>query len=130
MNNQRMYQEHLQRYLNHYTDCYVKWTTGSMDKSSYPDKFQLERIEKAKNSEPILYPGRKFDRIVFQNSTMAFVAKANGTHKGIDYKLGDVFKSATRKQPAKHVRGSIFDKSYDSWNTWTGPAYMHQMEKK
>ena len=115
MNNAQMYRENLQRYMDHYTTCYMNWS------KNFPNR---------EVKEAIVYPGRKFDRIVFQNSTMAFVAKANGTHKGIDYKLGDVFKSATRKQPAKHVRGSIFDKSYDKWNTWTGPAYMHQMEKK
>jgi hypothetical protein len=116
MNNIQMYRQHLDRYLDHYLTNYMKWT-----KSEY----LLKEVKPA-----VVHSGRKFDRIVFQNSTMAFVAKSNGNHKGIDYKLGDVFKSATRKQPAKHVRGSIFDESYDKWNAWTGPAYMYQMESE
>lgn len=37
-----------------------------------------------------------------QRSVHCFVSKANG----------DIYKAATFKQPAKHVRGSIFDANY------------------
>ena len=117
MNNQNMYQEHLLRYTNHYTECYLKWHS----RTEYAN-------EKVEDNPPVVRPGRKFDKIVFQNSVMAFVAKSNGIHKGIQYKMGDVFKSATRSQPAKHVRGSIFAESYDEWNSWTGPGYMFQLK--
>ena len=117
MNNVEMYKQHLDRYVNHYITCYVKWSRDTEYATT-----------KAIENPPIVRPGRKFDKIAFQNSVMAFVAKANGVHKGIQYKLGDVFKSATRSQPAKHVRGSIFMDSYNDWNTWTGPGYMHQLK--
>ena len=117
MNNLDNYKNHLTRYTDHYTSCYIKWSRDT----EYATK-------KAEENPPTVRPGRKFDKIVFQNSIMAFVAKANGIHKGIPYKMGDVFKSATRSQPAKHVRGSIFSESYDNWNTWTGPGYMYQLK--
>jgi len=128
MNNIDMYNKHLKRYTNHYTECYVKWQKRSIDANDYDAKLNKQFLKEALDSRPIVRPGRKFDKIVFRNSVMAFVAKANGVHKGIQYKLGDVFKSATRSQPAKHVRGSIFMKDYDEWNTWTGPGYMHQLK--
>ena len=68
-------------------------------------------------------PGRKFDKIMHGTSCWGFVAKKNGEHKGIPYFTGDVFKAATWRAPAKHVRGSIF---YDGsgWYSWTGPNYL------
>ena len=128
MNNINMYNKHLQRYVNHYTECYVKWQKRSIAANDYDTELNKQFLKEARNSRPVIRSGRKFDKIIFRNSVMAFVAKANGIHKGIQYKLGDVFKSATRSQPAKHVRGSIFMDSYDEWNTWTGPGYMHQLK--
>ena len=117
MNNLDMYNKHLKRYTEHYTTSYLNWH----NKTEYAN-------QKAEENPPIVRRGRKFDKIVYQNSVMAFVAKANGVHKGIQYKMGDVFRSATRNQPAKHVRGSIFAESYDEWNSWTGPGYMFQLK--
>ena len=68
-------------------------------------------------------PGRKFDKVIHDNSVWGFVAKKNGVHKGITYFVGDVFKPASWRGPAKHVRGSIFSDGTD-WYTWTGPNYL------
>ena len=67
--------------------------------------------------------GRKFDKVVRDNSVWGFVAKTDGMLKGIPYRVGDVFKPAGWKAPAKHVRGSIFSNSTD-WYSWTGPNYL------
>ena len=67
--------------------------------------------------------GRKFDKIMHGSSVWGFVAKKNGEHKGIPYFTGDVFKAATWRAPAKHVRGSIFYDGSD-WYQWTGPNYL------
>jgi len=51
-----------------------------------------------------------------QNSIYCFVDKSNG----------DIYKAATWRAPAKHVRGSIFDKNF-SWDkgvTLYGGAYL------
>ncbi len=68
-------------------------------------------------------PGRKFDKVIHDNSVWGFVAKKNGVHKGITYFVGDVFKAASWRGPAKHVRGSIFSNGTD-WYSWTGPNYL------
>ena len=67
--------------------------------------------------------GRKFDKVLHGNSVWGFVAKTDGVLKGIPYFVGDVFKAAGWRAPAKHVRGSIFDGSV-SWYAWTGPNYL------
>ena len=68
-------------------------------------------------------PGRKFDKVINDNSVWGFVAKTDGMLKGIPYFVGDVFKAAGWRAPAKHVRGSIFDYKND-WFQWTGPNYL------
>jgi len=70
-----------------------------------------------------LVAGRKFVKVVHDNSVWGFVAKVNGLHKGEPYEVGDVFKAASWKSPAKYVRGSIFDSNTD-WYHWTGPNYL------
>ena len=67
--------------------------------------------------------GRKFDKVMKGTSVWGFVAKKNGVHKGITYFVGDVFKPASWRGPAKHVRGSIFSNGTD-WYSWTGPNYL------
>ena len=67
--------------------------------------------------------GRKFDKVMHGTSVWGFVAKVDGMLKGIPYFVGDVFKAASWRGPAKHVRGSIFYKG-SSWYQWTGPNYL------
>ena len=70
-----------------------------------------------------LVAGRKFVKVVQDNSVWGFIAKKDGEHKGLPMKKGDVFKAASWRAPAKHVRGSIFDTNTD-WFRWTGPNYL------
>ena len=67
-------------------------------------------------------PGRKFIKIMRINAIWGFVAKEDGTHKGVPMKRGDVLKAAGWSAPAKHTRGNIFDNKQDYFS-WTGPDY-------
>ena len=67
-------------------------------------------------------PGRKFIKIIRDNSVWGFVAKDDGMHKGVPMKMGDVLKAASWNAPAKHTRGNIFDNKQDYFR-WTGPDY-------
>jgi hypothetical protein len=70
-----------------------------------------------------LVAGSKFVKVIHDNSVWGFIAKKDGLHKGLPMKVGDVFKPASWRAPAKHVRGSIFDTN-TNWYRWTGPNYL------
>ena len=70
-----------------------------------------------------LVAGSKFVKVIHDNSVWGFIAKKDGLHKGLPMKVGDVFKPASWRAPAKHVRGSIFDTN-TNWFRWTGPNYL------
>ena len=83
------------------------------------------RVEYSSGTERVnitIKPGRKFIKIIRQNSVWGFVAKSDGTHKGVPMKMGDVLKAAGWSAPAKHTRGNIFDNKQDYFS-WTGPDY-------
>ena len=86
---------------------YVKWCNG---RNMEEDKLSVK-------------PGRKFIKIIRDNSVWGFVAKKDGVHKGLRMKAGDVLKAAGWSAPAKHTRGNIFDKNQDYFR-WTGPDYL------
>lgn len=88
---------------------YKSWNTSTTYK---PDGMVLS-----------IKPGRKFDKVIHDNSVWGFVAKTDGMLKGIPYFVGDVFKAAGWRAPAKHVRGSIFS-TETNWYQWTGPNYL------
>jgi len=71
-----------------------------------------------------LKPGRKFIKVVHNNSVWGFVAKVDGVHKGVPMLKGDILKAATWRAPAKHSRGSIFDSEMHKSFSWTGPNYL------
>ena len=71
-----------------------------------------------------LKPGRKFIKVVHDNSVWGFVAKVDGTHKGLPMFKGDIMKAAGWRAPAKHSRGSIFDAEMHKSFSWTGPNYL------
>ena len=85
---------------------YIKWTNGP--------PLRLTPIT--------VKSGRKFIKIIRDNSVWGFVAKSDGTHKGVPMKMGDVLKAASWNAPAKHTRGNIFDDNQDYFR-WTGPNY-------
>jgi len=71
-----------------------------------------------------LKPGRKFIKVVHNNSVWGFIAKVDGVHKGLPMLKGDILKAATWRAPAKHSRGSIFDSEMHKSFSWTGPNYL------
>ena len=71
-----------------------------------------------------LQPGRKFIKVVEGNRVWGFVAKVDGTHKGLPMAKGDILKAAGWRAPAKHSRGSIFDSEMHKSFSWTGPNYL------
>ena len=71
-----------------------------------------------------LKPGRKFIKVVHDNSVWGFVAKVDGIHKGLPMLKGDILKAAGWRTPAKHSRGSIFDSEMHKSFSWTGPNYL------
>ena len=81
-----------------------------------------EMVENFNNGVSVK-PGRKFDKVMHGSSVWGFIAKTDGVLKDIPYFVGDVFKAASWRAPAKHVRGSIFDSNQD-WFQWTGPRYL------
>ena len=83
------------------------------------------RIEYSSGVEKVditIKPGRKFIKVIRDNSVWGFVAKADGVHKGVQMIAGDVLKAAGWSAPAKHTRGNIFDNKQDYFS-WTGPDY-------
>ena len=101
---------------------YANWGSD-IDKLDEPQKsIRLEMIDRF-NSTLSVRNGRKFDKVVSNGSVWGFIAKTNGVLKGIPYFVGDVFKAAGWRAPAKHVRGSIFS-SETNWYSWTGPNYL------
>ena len=68
--------------------------------------------------------GRKFIKVVEGSRVWGFVAKVDGTHKGVPMLKGDILKAATWSAPAKHSRGSIFDSEMHKSFSWTGPNYL------
>ena len=81
-----------------------------------------EMVENFNNGVSVK-PGRKFDKVMHGSSVWGFIAKTDGVLKDIPYFVGDVFKAASWRAPAKHVRGSIFDTN-TNWFHWTGPNYL------
>ena len=103
------YESYLNDLLEGINTKYKSWNTS---KTYKPDGLVLS-----------VKSGRKFDKIIKDNSVWGFVAKKDGVHKGIPYNEGDVFKADGWRDPAKHVRGSIYDTNTD-WYAWTGPNYL------
>ena len=101
---------------------YANWGSD-IDKLDEPQKsIRLKMIDEF-NRNLDIRSGRKFDKITSNGSVWGFVAKTNGVLKGIPYFVGDVFKPAGWRAPAKHVRGSIFSNE-TNWFSWTGPNYI------
>ena len=107
--NKKMYDSAISDLLIGINNKYKSWNTSTTYK---PDGMVLS-----------IKPGRKFDKVIHDNSVWGFVAKTDGVLKGIPYNVGDVFKAASWSSPAKHVRGTIFTDN-TNWYQWTGPNYL------
>ena len=103
---------------------YDSWTgiepLREMDESSL--KIKKESSERFKKGLKLSH-GRKYIKVMENNRVWGFIAATDGILKGIPYKFGDVFKAASWRAPAKHVRGSVFLDRTD-WFHWTGPMYI------
>ena len=86
-------------------------------------KFNEWMPDSYRECKPILVNGRKFIKVIEDNSVWGFIAKKDGEHKGLTMKAGDVFKPAGWAAAAKYTRGNIFDNNTD-WFAWTGPNYL------
>ena len=107
--NKKMYDSAISDLLIGINNKYKSWNPSTTYK---PDGMVLS-----------ISPGRKFDKVIHDNYVWGFVAKTDGMLKGIPYFVGDVFKAAGWRAPAKHVRGSIFS-TETNWYQWTGPNYL------
>ena len=94
--------------LENIQDSYTNWGAYSKDR-----KMNLS-----------LKPGRKFIKVVNDNSVWGFVSLVDGIHKGAPIKVGDIMKAAGWAAAAKHSRGSIFDAEMHKSFSWTGPNYL------
>ena len=66
--------------------------------------------------------GRKYIKIISENSVWGFVAMVDGHIGGAPHKMGDLMKPASWKAPAKHGRGNIMDGTAN-WGYY-GPTYL------
>ena len=112
--NKKMYDSAINNLLDGINNDYINWTSSWDDPTNSRDKFKNGLSVKS---------GRKFDKVIHDNSVWGFVAKTDGVLKGIPYNVGDVFKAASWSAPAKHVRGTIFTDN-TTWYQWTGPNYL------
>ena len=79
---------------------------------------------KDKKLDLSLRPGRKFIKVVKDNSVWGFVSLVDGVHKGAPIKIGDIMKAESWRAAAKHSRGNIFDNEFHKSFSWTGPNYL------
>ena len=101
--------------VNNLVDNIHRDYEGWNGKTEYPDVTRTVDIT--------IKHGRKFIKIIRDNSVWGFIAKADGMNKGVPMKAGDVLKAAGWAAPAKHTRGNIFDDKQDYFS-WTGPNYL------
>ena len=120
--NKLKYVEGLSSLMGGIKKSYAGWGSDINDLDEPSKSIRLKMIDEF-NRNLDIKSGRKFDKVVSNGSVWGFVAKTNGVLKGIPYFVGDVFKAAGWRAPAKHVRGSIFS-SETNWFSWTGPNYL------
>ena len=120
--NKLKYNSSVNKLLENIKVNYAGWGSDINDLDEPSKSIRLKMIDEFNNSIEVR-SGRKFDKVVSNGSVWGFVAKTNGVLKGIPYFVGDVFKPAGWRAPAKHVRGSIFS-SETNWFSWTGPRYL------
>jgi hypothetical protein len=95
---------------------YFAWQTASgKARSEINDRMYEEFVEGIRVEE-----GRKYIRIVTQNSVWGFIQKEDCA-KG--FRKGDILKAAGWNAPTKNkARGNIVDGGYKI--QWTGPYYL------
>ena len=119
--NKIKYDSSVNKLLENIKVNYAGWGSDINDLDEPQKSIRLKMIDEFNNSINVR-SGRKFDKVVSNGSVWGFIAKTDGVLKGIPYFVGDVFKAAGWRAPAKHVRGTIFS-SETNWFSWTGPNY-------
>jgi len=124
MNNENKikYNSSVNKLLENIKVNYAGWGSNIDELDESSKKIKLKMIDEFNNGVHVK-PGRKFDKVMHGSSVWGFIAKTDGVLKGIPYFVGDVFKAASWRAPAKHVRGTIFS-SETNWFSWTGPRYL------
>ena len=120
--NKQKYNSSVNKLLENIKLNYAGWGSNPNDLEDSHKEIKLRMIGEFNNSVHVK-SGRKFDKVITGSSVWGFIAKTDGVLKGIPYFVGDVFKAAGWKAPAKHVRGTIFS-SETNWFSWTGPRYL------
>jgi len=120
--NKQKYNSSVNKLLENIKVNYADWGSNPNDLEDSQKKTRLRMIDEFNNGLHIR-SGIKFDKVVTGSSVWGFIAKTDGVLKGIPYFVGDVFKAAGWRAPAKHVRGTIFS-SETNWFSWTGPRYL------
>ena len=123
--NKIKYVEALGNLMGGIKEDYKNWGSDINDLDEPQKSIRLRMIDEF-NKNLDIRSGRKFDKVVSNGSVWGFVAKTNGKLKGIPYFVGDVFKPAGWRAPAKHKRGTIFtdDLMDANFYSWTGPNYL------
>ena len=119
--NKQKYNSSVNNLLENIKVNYAGWGSNPNDLKDSQKKRRLQMIDEFNNTLRVK-SGRKFDKVIAGSSVWGFVAKTDGVLKGIPYFVGDVFKAAGWRAPAKWARGSIF--SGKKFYAWTGPNYL------
>ena len=119
--NKQKYNSSVNNLLENIKVNYAGWGSNPNDLKDSQKERRLQMIDEFNNGLHVR-SGRKFDKVVTGTSVWGFIAKTDGVLKGIPYFVGDVFKAAGWRAPAKWARGSIF--SGKKFYAWTGPNYL------
>ena len=115
------YKESTEKLLEGIKEDYAGWGNSAEDLDPVAKKIKLDMIDNFNNGLH-MKSGKKYDKVIQGSSVWGFIAKEDGSLKGIPHKKGDVFKAAGWRAPAKWARGSIF--SDTKFYRWTGPNYL------
>lgn len=85
---------------------------------SFINKLDTERLDYYEKNFPVLVSkfkkvdvriGKKFIKIIADNSVWGFISRVDGVYLDAPIKKGDLLKAASFASPARHSRGNIID---------------------
>ena len=102
---------------------YEEFFTARGKKKIVPDSYADTQL-KEYDSKTRVDIGRKFIKVVQENSVFAFIVKEDGGK----FKKGDILKPAGYNAPAQNgARGNVLTGDY--YIQWTGPCYMDSQRR-
>ena len=102
--------------MNGAKEDYFKWSSHGKEQIS---SYSQEQLAKWDDSISIR-EGKKYIKIVRDNSVFAFICKTDFKH----FKIGDILKPAGFNAPAlNQPRGNVLEGNYPI--RWTGPLYLN-----